>query len=78
MVFTLLLSLVFFQLLFPHRVDLLVVEIGENKVEHITVPVDGVPFDVCFDVLSCVSKVVLYTMLRDLPQGVLPNHHSYP
>lgn len=44
-----------FQCFLPERVDLVGVGVGENNVKHVTIPVDGVPFDAFFDVLMVVS-----------------------
>jgi len=51
--------LVLFQLLLPHRVDLFRVEVREHKLEDIAVPIHRVAFDTLFDVLHCVSTLIV-------------------
>lgn len=58
MIFILLSSFLFFQLLLPHIVNLLRVEIWEDNVEDVAVPVDCMAFDVRFNILRFVSKIL--------------------
>ena len=44
--------LLLFQLLLPHRADLLRVQVRKDEVKDVAVPIHGMAFDIGFDVLD--------------------------
>jgi hypothetical protein len=73
LLFALAVALLLLELLLPELVDGVAVDVGEDNLEDVRVPLDGLAFDAFFDILGIVSMYSDEMYQENIPLGAPAN-----